>query len=51
MSYRGEQQLVALLAKQGPKAALAQISGLLVESKVVDETVAVYNAMQRNRLF
>ncbi|AGP42457.1 mannitol-1-phosphate 5-dehydrogenase [Serratia sp. TSA_7] len=52
MSYRSEQdpqaqELVALLAKLGPKAALAQISGLPVESEVVEQAVAVYNAMQK----
>jgi mannitol-1-phosphate 5-dehydrogenase len=51
MSYRSEQdpqakELVALLEKLGPKAALAQISGLPVDSKVVEEAVAVYNALQ-----
>ncbi|MNG84152.1 Mannitol-1-phosphate 5-dehydrogenase [compost metagenome] len=52
MSYRSDQdpqaqELVALLAKLGPKAALAQISGLPVESEVVEQAVAVYNAMQK----
>ncbi|CAI1895917.1 MAG TPA: mannitol-1-phosphate 5-dehydrogenase [Serratia grimesii] len=51
MSYRSEQdpqakELVELLAKLGPKAALAQISGLPAESEVVEQAVAVYNAMQ-----
>ncbi|MOA70507.1 Mannitol-1-phosphate 5-dehydrogenase [compost metagenome] len=51
MSYRSEQdpqaqELVDLLTKLGPKAALAQISGLPADSKVVEEAVAVYNAMQ-----
>ncbi|CAI1138490.1 mannitol-1-phosphate 5-dehydrogenase [Serratia quinivorans] len=52
MSYRSEQdpqakELVELLAKLGPKAALAQISGLPAESEVVEQAVAVYNAMQK----
>ncbi|MNH36540.1 Mannitol-1-phosphate 5-dehydrogenase [compost metagenome] len=52
MSYRSEQdpqaqELVELLAELGPKAALAQISALPLDSKVVDEAVAVYNAMQK----
>lgn len=52
MSYRSEQdpqakELVELLAKLGPKAALAQISGLPEESEVVEQAVAVYNAMQK----
>ncbi|TQI78099.1 D-mannitol 1-phosphate 5-dehydrogenase [Serratia fonticola] len=51
MSYRSEQdpqakELVTLLEKLGPKAALAQISGLPVDSRVVEEAVAVYNALQ-----
>lgn len=41
------QELVALLNQLGPKAALAQISGLPMESEVVEEAIAVYNAMQR----
>lgn len=52
MSYRSEQdpqakELVELLAELGPKAALAQISGLPAESEVVEQAIAVYNAMQR----
>lgn len=51
MHYRSEQdpqaqELAALLDKLGPQAALAQISGLDVQSKVVEQTVSVYNAMQ-----
>ncbi|MFI8416034.1 mannitol-1-phosphate 5-dehydrogenase [Serratia sp. NPDC078593] len=53
MSYRSEQdpqaqELVELLSSLGPKAALVQISGLAAESEVVEEAVAVYNAMQRH---
>ncbi|BEM06736.1 MULTISPECIES: mannitol-1-phosphate 5-dehydrogenase [Serratia] len=52
MSYRSEQDPQALeLAERlntlGPKAALAQISGLPAESEVVEEAVAVYNAMHK----
>ncbi|HIE4801007.1 TPA: mannitol-1-phosphate 5-dehydrogenase [Serratia marcescens] len=52
MSYRSEQdpqalELAELLNTLGPKAALAQISGLPVESEVVEEAVAVYNAMHK----
>ncbi|MBP1132341.1 mannitol-1-phosphate 5-dehydrogenase [Serratia sp. PL17] len=52
MSYRSEQdpqakELVELLAELGPKAALAQISGLPAESEVVEQAIAMYNAMQR----
>ncbi|MGX8941647.1 mannitol-1-phosphate 5-dehydrogenase [Symbiopectobacterium sp. Eva_TO] len=51
MHYRSEQdpqaqELAALLDKLGPQAALAQISGLDVQSKVVEQAVSVYNAMQ-----
>jgi mannitol-1-phosphate 5-dehydrogenase len=51
MSYRSEQdpqaqEWVELLAKLGPKAALAQISALSAESEVVTEVVAVYSAMR-----
>lgn len=51
MSYRSDQdpqakELVELLGKLEPKTALAQISGLSVDSEVVEEAVAVYNAMQ-----
>lgn len=51
MSYRSEQdpqaqELVELLAKLGPKATLAQISGLPADSEVVEQAVSVYNAMQ-----
>ena len=52
MSYRSEQdpqalELAELLNTLGPKAALAQISGLPAESEVVEEAVAVYNAMHK----
>ncbi|AAM87629.1 mannitol-1-phosphate dehydrogenase [Yersinia pestis KIM10+] len=52
MSYRSEQdpqaqELVTLLAQLGPKAALAQISGLPADSEVVEQAVSVYNAMQQ----
>lgn len=52
MSYRSEQdpqalELVELLNTLGPKAALAQISGLPAESEVVEQAVAVYNAMHK----
>ncbi len=52
MSYRSEQdpqaqELAELLNMLGPKAALAQISGLPAESEVVEEAVAVYNAMHK----
>jgi mannitol-1-phosphate 5-dehydrogenase len=51
MSYRNEldpqaQELVELLAKLGPKATLAQISGLPADSEVVEQAVSVYNTMQ-----
>ncbi|MBJ7223366.1 MULTISPECIES: mannitol-1-phosphate 5-dehydrogenase [unclassified Brenneria] len=51
MHYRSEQdpqaqELAALLQKLGPQAALAQISGLDADSKVVAQAVSVYNAMQ-----
>ncbi len=51
MSYRSEQdpqaqELAELLNTLGPKAALAQIS-LPAESEVVEEAVAVYNAMHK----
>lgn len=51
MHFRSEQdpqarELAALLEKQGPQAALAQISGLDAESKVVAQAVSVYNAMR-----
>jgi mannitol-1-phosphate 5-dehydrogenase len=52
MSYRSEQdpqaqELAELLNTLGPKAALAQLSGLPAESEVVEEAVAVYNAMHK----
>ncbi|MBH3267898.1 mannitol-1-phosphate 5-dehydrogenase [Serratia ureilytica] len=52
MNYRSEQdpqaqELAELLNTLGPKAALAQISGLPAESEVVEEAVAVYNAMHK----
>lgn len=52
MSYLSDQdpqaqEMAALLNQLGPKAALAQISGLPAESEVVEESIAVYNAMQR----
>ncbi|WJY17331.1 mannitol-1-phosphate 5-dehydrogenase [Pectobacteriaceae bacterium CE90] len=51
MHYRSEQdpqanELADLLQKLGPQAALAQISGLDADSKVVGQAVSVYNAMQ-----
>ncbi|MEI7189328.1 mannitol-1-phosphate 5-dehydrogenase [Dickeya dianthicola] len=51
MHYRSEQdpqaqELAALIASQGPKVALAQISGLDADSEVVGKAVSVYNAMQ-----
>ncbi len=51
MHYRSEQdpqaqELATLLENVGPQAALAQISGLDVQSKVVEQAVSVYNAMQ-----
>lgn len=51
MHYRSEQdpqaqELAALLNNLGPQAALAQISGLDVQSKVVEQALSVYNAMQ-----
>ncbi|PWC19635.1 mannitol-1-phosphate 5-dehydrogenase [Brenneria corticis] len=51
MHYRSEQdpqaqELAALLQKLGPQAALAQISGLDADSKVVAQAVNVYNAMR-----
>lgn len=51
MHYRSDQdpqaqELAALLQKVGPQAALAQISGLDAHSKVVEQAVSVYNAMQ-----
>ncbi|HEJ9096022.1 mannitol-1-phosphate 5-dehydrogenase [Serratia odorifera] len=52
MHYRSEQdpqaqQLVELLNTHGPKATLVQLSGLPADSEVVENAVAVYNAMQR----
>ncbi|MEI7376615.1 mannitol-1-phosphate 5-dehydrogenase [Dickeya chrysanthemi] len=51
MHYRSEQdpqaqELAALIASEGPQAALAQISGLDADSEVVGKAVSVYNAMQ-----
>ncbi|RLM23471.1 mannitol-1-phosphate 5-dehydrogenase [Brenneria alni] len=51
LHYRSEQdpqaqELAALLQNLGPQAALAQISGLDADSKVVAQAVNVYNAMQ-----
>lgn len=51
LHYRSEQdpqaqELAALLEKLGPQAALAQISGLDANSKVVEQAAGVYNAMQ-----
>ncbi|MBA3935694.1 mannitol-1-phosphate 5-dehydrogenase, partial [Shigella sonnei] len=51
MHYRSEQdpqaqELAALIASQGPKVALAQISGLDADGEVVGKAVSVYNAMQ-----
>ncbi|MCL2893618.1 mannitol-1-phosphate 5-dehydrogenase [Brenneria tiliae] len=51
MHYRSEQdpqaqELAVLLQKLGPQAALAQISGLDADSKVVAQAVNVYNAMR-----
>ncbi|MEQ9862450.1 mannitol-1-phosphate 5-dehydrogenase [Pectobacterium cacticida] len=51
MHYRSEQdpqaqELAELIRTQGPQAALAQISGLDVNSAVVAQAVNVYNAMQ-----
>ncbi|MFT8210379.1 MAG: mannitol-1-phosphate 5-dehydrogenase [Symbiopectobacterium sp.] len=53
MHYRSEQdpqaqaqELATLLEKVGPQAALVQISGLDAQSKVVEQAVSVYNAMQ-----
>jgi mannitol-1-phosphate 5-dehydrogenase len=52
MSFRSEQdpqakELVELLATLGPKAALAQISGLPADSAVVAQAVAAYQAIQQ----
>ncbi|HEI8868830.1 mannitol-1-phosphate 5-dehydrogenase [Serratia sp. AKBS12] len=52
MHYRSEQdpqaqELVELLNTRGPKATLVQLSGLPEDSEVVENAVAVYNAMQR----
>lgn len=41
------QELAQLLSERGPKVALAQISGLPEDGEVVEQTVAVYNAMQK----
>ena len=38
------QELTALIAEKGPQEALAQISGLDVNSEVVAEAVNAYNA-------
>ncbi len=51
MHYRNEQdpqakELAELLESLGPKATLAQVSGLPADSEVVKEALAVYNAMQ-----
>lgn len=51
MCYRSAQdpqatELRALLEQLGPQLTLEQISGLPADSKVVEEAVAVYNAMQ-----
>jgi len=50
MRYRSEQdpqakELTELLEKVGPKAALAQISGLPEEGEVVAEAVKIYESM------
>ncbi|QNK32414.1 mannitol-1-phosphate 5-dehydrogenase [Serratia sp. JUb9] len=52
MHYRSAQdpqaqELAQLLSERGPKAALAQISGLPEDGEVVEQAVAVYNAMQK----
>ncbi|AHG20311.1 mannitol-1-phosphate 5-dehydrogenase [Chania multitudinisentens RB-25] len=52
MGYRSEQdpqakEWLELLEKHGPKAALAQVSGLPADSDVVGEAVAAYHAMQQ----
>lgn len=52
MSYRSDkdpqaQELVELLERLGPKVALAQISGLAVDSDVVKQVVMRYNQMQK----
>lgn len=49
MHFRSEddpqaQELAALIAEKGPQAALAQISGLDINSDVVVEAVSAYNA-------
>ncbi|WP_075182454.1 mannitol-1-phosphate 5-dehydrogenase [Pantoea sp. 1.19] len=50
MHYRSDadpqaQELQALIARQGARHALAQISGLAPESEVIAEVVQAYNAM------
>ncbi|MEA9389961.1 mannitol-1-phosphate 5-dehydrogenase [Acerihabitans sp. TG2] len=51
MHYHSEQDPQArewaeLLHKSGPRAALAQVSGLEEDSEVVEQVVSLYNAMQ-----
>ncbi len=51
MHYHSEQDPQAqewaqLLEKSGPRAALAQVSGLEEDSEVVEQVVSLYNAMQ-----
>jgi len=51
MLYHSEQDPQArewaeLLQKSGPRAALAQVSGLEEDSEVVEQVVSLYNAMQ-----
>ncbi|MEY4922045.1 MAG: mannitol-phosphate 5-dehydrogenase [Pseudomonadota bacterium] len=51
MRYRSKQdpqaqEWMELLAKLGPKHALAQISGLPADSEVIEQVVSVYNAIQ-----